>query len=92
MISGPADKLEPTQPGTTIAAMFTISASPFSYGESGSLFWQTESIAAGATSGADFTASSGTVNLSYMNTSVQVTVPILYDEFSEPMGKLLERR
>ncbi|MBC7855215.1 MAG: hypothetical protein IAF94_17430 [Pirellulaceae bacterium] len=85
MINGPADKLEPTQPGATTAAVFTISASPFSYGESGSVEWQTEAVSGGATPGADFTFSAGTVNLSYMNNSVQVTVPILYDQVSEPL-------
>ncbi|MGI8981335.1 MAG: Calx-beta domain-containing protein [Pirellulaceae bacterium] len=85
MISGPNDILEPTLPGTPATAQFTISAAPFSYGESGNVDWATEAVSGGATPGEDFTVSSGTVYLSYQNSSVQVTVPILYDEVSEPL-------
>jgi hypothetical protein len=83
VISGPGNVLEPTMPGTTTIAQVTISLTQFSYGDSGSVHWATEVVAGGATPGQDYVADSGTVNLSFTNTSVYVNVPILYDSFSE---------
>ena len=84
VISGPANIAEPVQPGPNTSAQVQISLTQYGYGDSGSVHWQTESVAGGATSGVDFFPDSGTVYLSYANTSVYVNIPILYDGVSEP--------
>ena len=54
VISGPANIAEPVQPGPNTSAQVQISLTQYGYGDSGSVHWQTESVAGGATSGVDF--------------------------------------
>ncbi|MFN0018327.1 MAG: Calx-beta domain-containing protein [Pirellulaceae bacterium] len=53
------------------------------FGDSGTVQWATQAVAGGASPGDDFTVSSGTASLSFMNPQFYVDIPIKYDTVSE---------
>ncbi|MFN0019352.1 MAG: Calx-beta domain-containing protein [Pirellulaceae bacterium] len=83
-ISGNPGVPEPSVPGTTVNAQFTIGYSTMGFPDvGGSVNWSAGAAGDTATSGFDYIASSGTVNLGPGHTSQIINVPVKYDELVE---------
>lgn len=83
-ISGNPQVVEPISPSITVNAQFTIGYTTMGYSDvGGSVSWGTGGPYDTATSGADYVASSGTLNLGPGHTPEIINVPISYDQLVE---------
>lgn len=83
-IMGNPQVVEPSVPGTTVNAQFSISYTTMGGPDvGGSVNWGAGDPVDTATSGADYVASSGTVNLGPGNTSQIINVPVKHDQLTE---------